>query len=166
MAEFWDLIVKSNTFNFIVMLVIFAIIWQKANISEKIEKMRLEIADFIEKSKIEKENAEKELTLTKDSVANIAEIIEEKLSNAKVSAQNVFEEINNMAIVNVERIKSNVDKIIDNETRKINTKLSNETIDNAIQLAKSKLKEHFEQNPQLHEQYINENIETLDRINL
>jgi len=166
MAEFWDLIVRSNTFNFIIMLVIFAIIWQKLDISTKIENMRIEIANIIEKSKQEKEKAEKHLTSTKAEIANLDEEIKETLEKAELSAQNVFNEIKQMATRSIEKIKANVDKILDNETRKINSKLTINTAQNAISLAKTKLKTMFEQNPELHEQYINQSIETLNRINL
>ena len=86
MAEFWTLIVKSNTFNFIIMLIIFAIIWQKLNISEKLETIRLEIANFIENSKHEKENAENQLETTKKDVENIKDEIIKTLESAKISA--------------------------------------------------------------------------------
>jgi len=105
MAEFWDLIVRSNTFNFIIMLVIFAIIWQKLDISTKIENMRIEIANIIEKSKQEKEKAEKHLTSTKAEIANLDEEIKETLEKAELSAQNVFNEIKQMATRSIEKIK-------------------------------------------------------------
>ena len=166
MAEFWTLIVKSNTFNFIIMLIIFAIIWQKLNISEKLEDMRAKIASFIENSKHEKENAENQLSATKKDVENIKEEISKTLEQAKVSAQNVFEEINKMTHNAVEKIEANIDKIIDNETRKINSKLTNDTAQNAINLAKEKLQKMFDESPNLHEQYIEQSIEAIDRIKI
>lgn len=166
MAEFWALIVKSNTFNFIIMLVIFAIIWQKLYISEKLETMRIEIANFIENSKHEKESAEKKLETTKKDVENVKDEISKTIEAAKVSAQNVYEEINKMTNNAVEKIEANVDKIIDNETRKINSKLTIDTAQNAINLAKTNLKKMFEENPSLHEQYIEQSIEAIDRIKI
>lgn len=166
MAEFWSLIVKSNTFNFIIMLIIFAIIWQKLNISEKLETIRLEIANFIENSKHEKENAENQLETTKKDVENIKDEIIKTIESAKISAQNVYEEINKMTHNTVEKIEANVDKIIDNEARKINSKLTINTAQSAITLAKTKLKKMFEENPNLHEQYIEQSIEAIDRIKI
>lgn len=166
MAGFWNLIVQSNTFNFIVMLVILAIIWQKLNLSASLEKMKSDIAAFIENSKKEREESEKQLLTTKKSVENLDVEIRASIEKSKVLAQNVFDEIQAMAQKNIEKIEANVDKIIDNETRKVNTKLSQSTATSAINLATSKLKEMFEQNPELHTQHINAAIETLDRIKL
>lgn len=164
MANFWNLIVQSNTFNFIVMLVILGILWQKLNLSSAIEKMKAEIVAFIENSKTERTNSEKHLADTKKSVENLDTEIKEALDKSKVLAQNVFDEIQTMAEKSVEKIEANVDKIIDNETRKVNTKLSNATADSAINLATLRLKEMFESNPELHNKHINDAIETLDRI--
>ncbi len=166
MAEFWDLIVRSNTFNFIVLLAILAVAWQKLNISGAIEKMKSEIADFIENSKRERENSEKHLAATKKSVENLDAEIRETIEKSKISAQNVFNEIQGMAQKSVEKIEANVDKILSNEERKVNTKLSQNTANEAINLATSKLKAMFEEKPQLHEASINEAIENLDRIKL
>lgn len=166
MAEFWTLIVKSNTFNFIIMLVIFAVIWQKLNMSEKLETMRLEIANFIENSKHEKEHAEKQLSTTKKDVENVKDEIAKTIEQAKISAQNVFEEINKMTGNAIEKIEANVDKIIDNETRKLNSSLTIDTAQNAVNLAKEKLQKLFDETPSLHEQYIEQSIETIDRIKI
>ncbi len=164
MANFWNLIVQSNTFNFIIMLVIFAMLWQKLDITSKIEAMKSDIAEFIEKSKREKELATQHLQDAEKAVANIEDEIKEKLDKSKLMAQNVFNEIQDMASKSIEKIEANVDKIISNETRKVNTKLSHTTADNAINLATTKLQEMFAQNPELHNQYINDSIETLDRV--
>lgn len=166
MTGFWNLIVQSNTFNFIVMLVIFAMLWQKLDITSKIETMKSEISEFLEKSKHEKELAAQHLQDAEKSVENLDSEIKEKLDKSKLMAQNVFDEIQTMAQKNIEKIEANVDKIIDNETRKVNTKLSRTTADNAVSLATTKLQEMFAQNPELHNQYINDSIETLDRIKL
>lgn len=166
MAELWDLIVRSNTFNFVVLLAILAVIWNKLNISEKLEFMRQEIADFIEKSKQEKDNAQKQLKTTKKDVEHLSEEINETLEKAKISAQNVFDEIKQMTKIGIEKIEANVDKIIDNETRKINSKLTIETSQKAIDLAKEKLQKMFDENPQMHNTFIEQSIETLDKVKL
>ena len=166
MAELWDLIVRSNTFNFVVLLAILAVIWNKLNISEKLKFMRQEIADFIEKSKQEKDNAQKKLKTTKKDVEHLSEEINETLEKAKISAQNVFDEIKQMTKIGIEKIEANVDKIIDNETRKINSKLTNETSQKAIDLAKEKLQKMFDENPQMHNTFIEQSIETLDKVKL
>lgn len=38
LANFWNIIVESNTFNFAVLLVIFAVLYKKMNVADGIEK--------------------------------------------------------------------------------------------------------------------------------
>ena len=166
MLNFWNTIVETNTFNFIVLVAIFAVLYQKLDVSSKLEALKQNISDFIEKSKQEKENSEVYLKNAQNEVMNLDSEIKTKLDKATELAQNVFDEIHQMANKSIEKLEKNVDNVIENEARKINTKLTNETADSAIQLATQKLKEKFTQEPQLHTQYINESIETLDRINL
>ena len=166
MLEFWDLIVKSNTFNFIVMLVIIGIIAQKIKLADKLEAMRNEISNYIETSKHQKEAAQNYLETTRHDLANLQNDIDKKLKNAKVSAQNVFNEINEMTTKTIEKIENNVEKIIDNETQKLSSAISSETAKNAINLAKTKLQKMFEENPSLHKQHITQSINTIDKIEI
>lgn len=39
LANFWNIIVESNTFNFAVLLVIFAVLYKKMNVADGIEKI-------------------------------------------------------------------------------------------------------------------------------
>ena len=41
--KIWDIIVKSNTFNFAILVIIFAIAASKLNLGEKIEHIKSEI---------------------------------------------------------------------------------------------------------------------------
>ena len=43
LANFWNIIVKSNTFNFAVLLLIFAILFKKLNVSALVEKIKQDI---------------------------------------------------------------------------------------------------------------------------
>ena len=53
----WDILVKSNTFNFIVMLFILGWIVKKFAIKDSLEGLKNSVINSIEKAKEEKENA-------------------------------------------------------------------------------------------------------------
>ena len=57
LSEFWNLILESNTFNFIILVVLFVIVAQKLNIADAVSKLKDEIVNAIENSKLTKENA-------------------------------------------------------------------------------------------------------------
>lgn len=61
LANFWNIIVESNTFNFAVLLLIFAILYKKLNISNTVEKIKQDVINTINNAKTEKENAKTNL---------------------------------------------------------------------------------------------------------
>ena len=61
LANFWNLIVESNTFNFAVLLIIFAVLFKKLNISSGVEKIKQDIINTINNAKNERENAKNKL---------------------------------------------------------------------------------------------------------
>ena len=54
LANFWNIIVESNTFNFAVLLLIFAILYKKLNISNTVEKIKQDVINTINNAKTEK----------------------------------------------------------------------------------------------------------------
>ena len=59
--EIWNLIVKSNTFNFILLVGVFVYIIKKFDLSNKIDTSINKIKETIDNSSFELENSKKEL---------------------------------------------------------------------------------------------------------
>ena len=87
----WDILVKSNTFNFIVMLFILGWIVKKFAIKDSLEGLKNSVINSIEKAKEEKENAKLELQKAEKSVENLEEEISSRIKSAKQHAENVAE---------------------------------------------------------------------------
>ena len=166
MLNFWKLIVESNTFNFVVLVVILVIVWQKADLSKIIDDMRLSIIDFMEKSKSEKANAEKNLYKAQEEVKNLDKEIAKELGEAEQRARNVASSIEDMARTSIEKLNKNVTTVIENETRKVNNTLLNDTIDKVLERSEEILKEKFKENPELHTEYINRSLVILQNIEI
>lgn len=166
MLDFWNLIVESNTFNFVVLVVIIVMVWQKANFSAKLDQIRLDIIDSMEKAKNEKVKAEKSLYSAQNEVKNLDKEIEHELEEAKKRTKNVVESIENTIRENMDKIEKNITTVIENETRKLNNTLLNDTIDRAITRSEEILKNKFRENPSLHEEYINRSIKQLQKVKM
>ena len=84
--EIWTLIVKSNTFNFLILLglIIFAIKFFK--VGNLIESACTKVRETVEKSQNAKEDSKNELQKANEAVKNIAREVEEIFNNAKKSA--------------------------------------------------------------------------------
>ena len=163
MLNFWNLIVQSNTFNFAVLVVIFVIVWQKLNFSEKLVSLKNEISDFIEKSKLAKSDAEKKLSDAQKEVSNLDKEIEKELKLANERADNVVACIEKMSKEGIKRLEKNVVTVIDNEARKVNNTLLNDVIDKAILKSEEILKTKFKENPSMHEEYINKSLKIFEK---
>lgn len=166
LLHIWDTIVKSNTFNFIVMLLLLGWIVKKINLANTLNKFKSDIIKSIENSKQEKENGISVLKEAEKSVENIETEIAERLEVANKQAENIEKDILNLADNKIKQIEKSISKVIENEEKQISTKLIYNTTQNAVKLAKEKMSKLLEENPKLHEKFINESLKELDRIEL
>ncbi len=164
--KLWDIIVKSNTFNFAILLLIFAVLSNKLNLSEKLENLREAVAKTIEDAQLKKEVAAKFLSGARQDVEHLDEEVEKRISKAKENASAISEEILKEAGVKAKKFETGISKRIETEEKKISTTLSKQTASAAVELAKDHIKNILENNRDFHRKLINESIEEIDRINL
>ena len=164
--EIWDLIVRSNTFNFVLLLAIFYFIFKKINISQVIEKLQQDIINTIENVKNNKRQADEKLAKAKDSVKNLDKDIEMQMEQANANAKAIADTIFNNTQKRIDTIKTNVDKSITTEEKSLSAKLTEKAAHAAVALAKNHIINTLKDRPDLHDKYIDESIQELDRIQL
>jgi len=156
--NFWNAIVQSNTFNFAVLLLIFAVLYKKLNISNTVENLKQDIIKRIENAKLEREQAKQKLMNAKSSIEHLDEDIKERLNDASHRADNLSEQIIKNAQEQVKLIEKNIKNVITGEEKTLSTQLSDKTLKSAIELAKQKIIKTLEDNPKLHDKFIEESI--------
>lgn len=164
--EIWNFLVKSNTFNFVIMIVLLGWLVKKASLGSLMEKLKNDVINTIEKSKQEKETAIIDLTKAKKAVENLDTEISTRLESAAKHAEDVSKGILEDAEAKVKNITENIKKAVETEEKTISSKLTSKTVKASVELAKKHIKEVLKNNPELHEKYINESIEDLDRITI
>lgn len=164
--DIWNIIVHSNTFNFIVMLMILGWIIKKANLGEVLEGLKNKVIDSIEKSKLEKENAYISLSNAQKEVEHLDEEIKNRISQAEKHAQTVAQRIFDETDNKVKQIEENIQRVIEAEEKTISSRLTGKAAKASVELAKNHIKNLLAQNPQLHDKYINESINDIDRIKI
>ncbi len=162
MADFWNTIVQSNTFNFAILVIILAVIFAKINLPEIIEKIRSEISGAIENAQTEKETADKKLKNAKKVLKNLDNEIKEKIDGAKLNAKTQSDKIIQDSDLQVKRIETGIKKTINAIEKKISTQLTEETAKKSLELAKKHILAQLDDN--LHQKFIDESIEELDKI--
>lgn len=164
--DIWNFIVHSNAFNFVVMVLLLSWIIKKINLKESLNVMKNNIINKIENSKSEKESASKILDDAKDQVKNLDTEIKNRLKQAESHGQDLAEKIFKDTELKIKQIENNIEKVIDTEEKTLSANLTKKTVKASVELAVKQVQNILANNPQLHEKFINESIDEIDRIKL
>ena len=164
--EIWDIIVKSNTFNFIIFIAIFAVIIKAAKVGSLIENLQMKVKKFIDDSSAAKEQSVIDLKDAEIAASKAEDEIKEILDSANLNAMRLGRKIMADAHVQSENILFNADKINDSNGKKIISGLSRTTALAAAELAKKHIISTLAKKPQYHAKFIENSINELDRLNL
>lgn len=156
--NFWNAIVQSNTFNFAVLVLIFAVLYKKLNVSKVVDNIKDDIVKKLNDAKLEREQAKAKLLDVQNSVKNLDNEIKENLANAKLRAKNLSEQIIKNAENQVQLIEKNVKNVISGEEKTLSTSINDKALKKAIELAEQKIIKTLEDNPKLHDKFIEESI--------
>mgnify|MGYP005762544791 CR=1 FL=1 len=164
LLNFWKLIVESNTFNFVVLILIFAILFKKINLADTIEKIRLDIVRTIENVKKEQQDAKSKLANAQKAIEHIDDDIKERLNEAGKRAESISKQILENTDNQVALIEKNIERVISAEEKTISASLAQKTVKSSVELAKKQIIEMLESNPELHKKYIDESIANIDKV--
>ncbi len=89
----WDVIVKSNTFNFIIFVLIIAWVFKKIDVKGMISSLQIKILEMIEAAKKTKEEAKDQLLNAEKAVENLGQELKIIIDDATRSAEIVSEKI-------------------------------------------------------------------------
>lgn len=166
MIDIIKIIIESNTLNFIIVFLILSIIVYKLNIGKKIDIMKTEIKNYVDESTNEKETAEKELEKINNTVKKLPDEINKIKNSAKNSVESFSKKIEAEIKEKMLDIDNNANRIMNYETKKFKSKLSGILSEASITLAQDNAINQLENTPELHNKYIYEAIDEIDRINL
>lgn len=161
LMNFYRVIVETNTFNFAILLIIFAVIYHKMNIADTIEKIRQDVISAIENAKLQREDAKSKLSLAKKSIENIDIEIKTQLDEASKRAKDLSGQILANAELQVKAYEKNIERSIESEEKSLSSKAADKTLKLSVELAKRHIKTMLKNNPELHNKFIEESIGVL-----
>lgn len=164
LANFWNIIVESNTFNFAVLLIIFAVLYKKMNVADGIEKIKQGIINSINSAKEEQKCAKNKLKDAKKSIENIDSDIAKQLEDAVQRGEGLANQILANTEEKVRLIEKNVKRVINAEEKTLSAKMTEKILNASIELAKKHIISTLENNQDLHNKFIDESIENIDRM--
>lgn len=166
MAEIWHLIIHSNIVNFLIVLALICWLFSKINLGQKIDSVRENIKNYVDASSNEKINAEKDLETIKEKITHLPEEIDEIQKSAKNSIESIGKKFESEIQSQMVDIENNAKRIMALETKKFKSKLTGALTEASINLAKENAVSQLKNDRNLHDKYIYEAIDELDKVNL
>ncbi len=166
MADIWQIIVQSNTFNFLIVLAIVLFIVSKMDVKSKLDLIKDEIKSYVDSSVKENEDAKKALENINEKIKHLPEEIEDIKLSAQNNINGIEKRINEEIQEKMQDIENNAKRILGLETKKFKSRLSGILSQASIDLAKKNALEQLNDNRELHDKYIDEAIDEIDRISL
>ena len=161
-TSLFESILKTNLINFIIVVSTLVWIFKKANLGALIEKLAEDIRISVEKSSTNAQSAISQYKSTKKAIKDTPKLQQEILSQAKSSAQNIKEKIEQRTLYEKNELLKNVDKIISNQQEKYNKLTLDEVYIASIEIAKEEVQKRL--NEDTHQKIIQKSIEELDKI--
>lgn len=164
--EFWNVIVQSNTFNFLIFIGLFALLFKKINFGAMMDSLQAKVMVLIEDAKRAKDDSINELKKTQEVSSKVPMEVKNILDNAEVTADRLGKRILEDAEKQVNSIYKNTDGVVESEGQKIISTLSKKTALASLELAKAHIVKTLQVKPQYHAKFIEDSINDLDGFNI
>lgn len=164
--EFWNVIVQSNTFNFLIFIGLFALLFKKINFGAMMDSLQAKVMVLIEDAKRAKDDSINELKKTQEVSLKVPIEVKNILDNAEVTADRLGKRILEDAEKQVNSIYKNTDGVVESEGQKIISTLSKKTALASLELAKAHIVKTLQVKPQYHAKFIEDSINELDGFNI
>lgn len=147
------------------MVALFAVVLWKIDVKKTFETMRDEIKKVVEKSENEKKLALTELEHTKEDLKELPKELEKIISDARISAVNIAKDIEVKGNEEIKKIEHLAQKSIKFEEKKFHELLASMTSNAAVDLARENVISELSQKAELHNKFIDDALNELDRVN-
>jgi len=164
-SEIWTLIVKTNTFNFIFLVLILGGICKLAKVGTLLSNAQNKVKTDIDTSEKTKEASIEELEKTKESIKNLQNEIDDIFDKSKENAENFKRKTAQEIEIQQQQIMDAASKTAQSEQTKLVSSLSTKTALAVVEVVKNHLIDVLAKNPKYHQKFIEESIQKLDRLN-
>lgn len=166
MEQIYKYILDSNIINFIIMVWILYAIVKKINLGQSFEKSIEKVQANIQKSDKDKEESQIALNKAQELIDKLPQDIETLEQNSKEKVEIFTTKIAENTQKSISNLEKNIDRAISIEEKKISNLISEKTSKASVELAKQHILKQLEENPQLHNQFIMNSLDELDKVKL
>ncbi len=162
-VSIFEYFAKTNAINFAIMAFILYYILKKINFSSILNKSVEEVEHSIQKSEEDKKEALVLIDKAKYTLSNLPKDIKQIEDFTKQKSEVFQKQLEISTTKKIESINQNVDKVIAIEEKKISQEITGQTIINSVEKSKQDIIEKLKNNPDLHNKFIEESLNELDR---
>ncbi len=159
-------ILHSNVINFAIMIAVFAFIAYKLNVMQKIEDMRASIQKNVEDSDNIKAEAIKEFEAVSASLGNVEAETEAIIAKAEETVKTIEQKTKEELDKSVALIKQNAQKQVVSEQNQVQGQLLQNVSSSSIEVAQRQIKTALDKDKELHRKYIEDFINSIDKIDV
>ena len=148
------------------MVALLAIVVKKLNLGASLDKSIEAVKNTISKSDAEKAQAQKNLDGAKALVEKLPHDIKNIEETAKDKVEVFKDKIEENTQKSIFNIEMNIDRVVSIEEKKISNLLTAKTSLASVELAKQHIEKLLDQNPELHNKFIQNSIDELDKVKI
>lgn len=156
----------SNTINFILMVGILYWISRKIELNKIFETGIQKIKTDIKNSENKKEGSKQELEKAKTILDGLPEDIKELDNNCNEKIDIFKKQIQDNTKISISKVNSNIERVISIDEKKISTHILEGTAKNSLNIAEQNIIKLLKEKPELHNNFIQNSIDELDRVNI
>ncbi|MDY6383304.1 MAG: hypothetical protein SPL70_05345 [Cyanobacteriota bacterium] len=159
-------LIDTNIVNFALMVWFFWWVFDKIDIKKLMNNVVQAVKDKIQKSESEKESSNISMNKALETLNKLPDEIKEieKFNNDKTELFKKQLEISTQKTI--DKIENNIEKSIKIEEKNISKEVMNETIEKSIEQARNNIIEMLKSNPDLHNKFIQDGLDKLDKAEL
>lgn len=159
-------LIDTNIVNFALMVWFFWWVFDKIDIKKLMNNVVQAVKDKIQKSESEKESSNICMNKALETLNKLPDEIKEieKFNNDKTELFKKQLEISTQKTI--DKIENNIEKSIKIEEKNISKEVMNETIEKSIEQARNNIIEMLKSNPDLHNKFIQDGLDKLDKAEL
>lgn len=166
MEQFYNYILHSNIINFVIMLCILYAIIKKVNLGKTFDQSINNVNSNIQKSDSEKEKAQNQLNAAKELFEKLPQDIQTLENNSQDKVKIFTDKIAENTQKTIFELEKNIDRAISIEEKKISNLMSENTSKASVELAKQQIVDLLNKNPELHNQFVMNSLDELDKVKL
>lgn len=156
-------ILESNIINFILMIWLFAWLLKKFDLKSLFTKSIKSVDEYIQKSEKDKAHSEELADKAKDTLKQLPAQINEIKEVSEQKAKILLDKLEENTKKNVEKINKNIIKNKSIEEDKVSNNITEYAFSRSIEQATSGIIEMLKNNPDLHQKFIDESLEELEK---